>query len=132
MKKVTLLEIYFLPPMAMARLGNSEIPLEAYSWEEDLRAHSACQTIIRPQVSFWVRPDGSLEAYLPQEIRFKDDGKIRPVAPFFELWAAVLVAVWDSHMLLPSSTFPHSMRLVTRSHRFCHAQAPVHHLLVFR
>ena len=92
MKKVTLLEIYFLPPMAMARLGNSEIPLEAYSWEEDLRAHSACQTIIRPQVSFWVRPDGSLEAYLPQEIRFKDDGKIRPVAPFFELWADVLVA----------------------------------------
>lgn len=92
MKNATLLEVYFLPPMAMARLGNSDTPLEAFAWEEDSRAHSACQTIIRPQVSFYVRADGSLEAYLPQEIRFKDDGKIRPVAPFFELWADVIFA----------------------------------------
>jgi hypothetical protein len=91
MKHLTLLELYFLPPMAMARLGNSDTPLEAFAWDEDFRIHSACQTIIRPRISFRVQSDGSLEPYLPREIRFKDEGKIRPVAPFFELWADVLV-----------------------------------------
>lgn len=91
MKKVTLLELYFLPPMAMARLGNSDTPLEAFAWEEDSRVHSACRTVIRPRVSFRVRSDGSIEPYLPREIRFKDGDQIRPVAPFFELWADVLV-----------------------------------------
>lgn len=91
MNHVTLLELYFLPPMAMARLGNSDIPLEAFAWEEDSRIHSACRTIIRPRISFRVRSDGSLEPYLPREIRFKDGNKIRPVAPFFELWADILV-----------------------------------------
>ncbi len=90
MKNLTLLELYFLPPMAMARLGDSDTALEAFAWEEDSRIHSACQTIIRPRTSFRVRSDGSLEPYLPREIRFKDEGKIRPVAPFFELWADVL------------------------------------------
>jgi len=91
MKNLTLLELYFLPPMAMARLGNSDIPLEAYAWEEDPRIHGACRTVIRPRVSFRVRQDGSLEPYLPREIRFKDGDKICPVSPFFELWANVLI-----------------------------------------
>ena len=46
------------------------------------------KTIIKPAVSLRVEPDGSVTPYLPKEIAFKDDdGKIRPVAPFFELWA---------------------------------------------
>ena len=30
---------------------------------------------------------GTLRAYTPKRIRFKDGGKIRPVAPFLEVWA---------------------------------------------
>ncbi|MDJ0573071.1 MAG: hypothetical protein QNJ53_29090 [Pleurocapsa sp. MO_192.B19] len=90
MSNLVLLDIYFLPPMAIARVGNSDVPLENYAWDEDSQIHGACRTIIRPRCTFRVRLNGGLEPYLPREIQFKDEGKIRPVAPFFELWADIL------------------------------------------
>jgi hypothetical protein len=83
----TLLSIFFTPPMAVARLGASPTPLDAFEWHTTRAAHGGVQTVIEPARSFRVREDGSLEPHLPDGIRFKDDdGAVRPVAPFFELW----------------------------------------------
>ena len=39
--------------------------------------------------------DGSLRPFLPNSIQFKDRGQLRPVAPFFELWAMIDDGSWD-------------------------------------
>ncbi|HRI63413.1 MAG TPA: hypothetical protein PK156_04225 [Polyangium sp.] len=85
----TILEVFFLPPMAVGRLGGSTTPLEAFTWETDVASHGGNRTVIRPATSFYVEEDGSIRPYLPTSIRFKDGGKIRPVAPFFELWTKI-------------------------------------------
>ncbi len=86
------LGIYFLPPLAIARVGGSDKPVENFTWDSDRTIHGAHRTVIRPSVSFKVLGNGSLEAYLPRDIRFRDRKGLRPVAPFFELWAWVQTA----------------------------------------
>ena len=86
----TIQEIFFLPPMAVARLGPGEVPLESYEWQQDMDAHGNNKTVIRSNVTLRENDDGSVSAYLPDPdtIRFRDEGgALRPVAPFFELWA---------------------------------------------
>lgn len=87
----TLREIFFLPPMAVARLGPGKTPLESFEWVQDKDPHSNNKTVIRSSVTLREMPDGSVSAYLPdpEAVRFRDeeDGALRPVAPFFELWA---------------------------------------------
>ncbi len=88
----TIQEIFFLPPMAVARLGPGETPLESYEWQQDRDAHGNNKTVIRSNVSLRENEDGSISAFLPDpnSIRFRDEGgALRPVAPFFELWARV-------------------------------------------
>ncbi|TMV03339.1 hypothetical protein FGK63_19380 [Ruegeria sediminis] len=84
-------EIFFLPPMAVARLGPGKVPLESYEWQQDLDAHGNNKTVIRSNLTLRENEDGSVSAYLPdpKKIRFRDEGTgaLRPVAPFFELWA---------------------------------------------
>jgi hypothetical protein len=84
---IRILEIYFLPPMAVARLGGSATPVENYTWTEDPTIFGAGRTVIEPAVTLHVNERGDLQAYLPSQIRFRDSGLYRPVAPFFELWA---------------------------------------------
>jgi hypothetical protein len=81
--------IYFLPPLAIARVGGSEVPLDSFVWDSDRTVHGAHRTVIKPSVSLEVLPDGSLRPYLPNSIQFKDRDQLRPVAPFFELWAVI-------------------------------------------
>lgn len=81
--------IFFNPPMAIARVGGSETPLESFSWGEDPSSFGAGDTVITPQTSLEIQSDGSIRPYLPSFIRFRDNFKLRPVAPFFELWAKV-------------------------------------------
>ncbi len=85
----TLLEIFFLPPMAIARVGSSPTPADSYQWNERGLLHDVPATVIEPAISLKVEPDGSVTPELPAEIVFRDcdEGPIRPVAPFFELWA---------------------------------------------
>ncbi len=86
----TIQEIFFLPPMAVARLGPGETPLESYEWQQDRDAHGNNKTVIRSNVTLRENEDGSISAFLPDpnSIRFRDEGgALRPVAPFFELWA---------------------------------------------
>ena len=83
---VQVVEMFFLPPIAVARVGGSDNPLEAFEWDSDVSTHGAHQTIIKPTVTLDVAADGSLRAYLPNTIRFRDGDQLRPAAPFFELW----------------------------------------------
>jgi hypothetical protein len=84
-----IVQLFFQPPMAIARLGGSDTPLDAFEWSEDAAAHGGMQTVIRPALSFHVRENGTIEPYVPEHLRFKDNGQIRPVAPFLELWASL-------------------------------------------
>jgi hypothetical protein len=81
--------IFFNPPMAIARLGGSGTPLESFSWREDPSLFGAGRTIITPETTLEIQADGSVRPYLPSFIRFRDNFKLRPVAPFFELWVKV-------------------------------------------
>ncbi|MED5621133.1 hypothetical protein [Ideonella sp. BN130291] len=84
----TLLAIFFNPPMAIARVGASPTPLDAFEWQTSRAEHGGVQTVIEPAISLRVDEDGCAQPLLPHSIRFKDDdGAVRPVAPFFELWA---------------------------------------------
>jgi hypothetical protein len=78
--------ISLLPPMAIARLGGSETPLDSFVWREDPTVHGAAKTVIEPAVTLTVGEDGSVRPSLPASIRFRDGHLLRPVAPFFELW----------------------------------------------
>ena len=78
--------IFFRPPLAVARVGGSDTPLESFVWSSDRSIHGAHRTIVTPAVSLAVMADGSLRPYRPGAIQFRDHGLLRPVAPFFELW----------------------------------------------
>src|SRR5438445_7000436 len=82
----TIEEVFFLPPMAVARLGRSETPLVSFSWIEDPSLHGAGRTVISLSRSLEVLTDGSVRPFHPVVIQFRDGNLFRPVAPFFELW----------------------------------------------
>jgi hypothetical protein len=89
MANVVIRNVFFKPPLAIARVGGSSTPLDAFVWDSDRSIHGANRTVIRPAVTLKVLPDGSLRPYLPNVIQFRDGDRLRPVAPFFELWATV-------------------------------------------
>jgi hypothetical protein len=82
-------QIFFLPPMAVARLGGSDVPLECFIWVEDPTTHGGAATMIQPETTLLVKEDGSVHPTIPSSIQFRDGTALRPVAPFFELWAVV-------------------------------------------
>jgi hypothetical protein len=43
--------------------------------------------MIPPAITLAVKGDGSVDPYMPETITFRDGERLRPVAPFFELWA---------------------------------------------
>ncbi len=74
------------PPLAIARLGSSEVPLECYHWgANDDRPRGTGKTTILPAETLRIGCDGSVSSYMPGAIQFKDGDKYRPVCPFFEL-----------------------------------------------
>lgn len=89
--------IFLDPPMAIARVGGSDKPMDAYDWQVDENPHRGVQTHIVPALSLIPqseRGDGHwphrLVARMPDRITFKDRaGRVKPVAPFFELWATL-------------------------------------------
>lgn len=109
-----LIGVFFDPPMAIARVGRAKEPLDAYVWTVDTNPHRGVQTMIAPAPT--LTPVGTrhpghapytLTVTHPEKITFKDHkGRVRPVAPFFELWARLqdpdgsIVAVPLTHDLL--------------------------------
>jgi hypothetical protein len=68
MPPISIKKIYFAPAIAIARLGASPVPLEAFTWIENPSSFGAGQTAIDPRVSLQVLPDGSIEPYLPRHL----------------------------------------------------------------
>lgn len=91
-----LLAVFVLPPAAFARLGGSSRPLDNYEWRADPSIHGGSQTVIEPATTLGVSEDGTVEPYRPGTIRFRDGKDLRPVAPFFELWARILYTPADA------------------------------------
>jgi len=80
-------QIFCDPPIVIARLGGSTTPVAAYSWEDSPDPRSEGDTVIVPDWSFAVLPDGSVRPFKPETIEFRDGNLIRPVCPFVEIWA---------------------------------------------
>lgn len=86
---MTIKELRILPPLAIARLGAAPEPVDNYELEVPPDDPLGFRRL-RPAPTFRVDPQtGAIsEAFLPSEIVFKEpDGRIRPVAPFLEVWA---------------------------------------------
>ena len=87
--------LFVHPPMAAARLGASPTPLDAFEWIETDDPHTLGETVISPTWTLDVGADGSVMPRMPEKISFRDGSAIRPLAPFFELWALVGEATAD-------------------------------------
>lgn len=81
-------ELRILPPFAIGRLGSAPDPLDNYTIETDAEGPLGYRTI-RPAATLTVDDvTGEISASrVPEEIEFKTGGKIRPVAPFLEVFA---------------------------------------------
>lgn len=86
MAEDTIRRIFFTPSVAIARLGGSLTPLDAFDWGPG-DPHTVAETRIRPAWTLDVRPDGSVSPRLPRRLILRDGTLLRPVAPFLELWA---------------------------------------------
>lgn len=85
---MSILELRILPPLAIARLGAAPHPMDNYDVElhpEDPLGYRR----LRPAKTFQVDTDrGTItRAFVPKTLRFTENGKVRPVAPFLEVWA---------------------------------------------
>ena len=79
-------ELRILPPLAISRLGSSPEPLENYNLE--LPPNPLGFRKIVPTETLAVNEAGEIShAYSPEKIVFRDGEHIRPVAPFFEVFA---------------------------------------------
>lgn len=84
----TIRRIFFTPPVAVARLGGSATPMDAYDWATG-DPHTIAETRVRPAWTLDVVADGSVVPRLPVRLIVRDGALLRPVAPFLELWALV-------------------------------------------
>lgn len=86
MARAGLRSLFYTPPIAVARLGGSDTPLDAFEWREDPSTLGGGLTSLEPAVSLKVEDDGSVTSFRPVELVFRDGDLLRPVAPFLELW----------------------------------------------
>jgi hypothetical protein len=109
---MTITELRILPPFAIGRLGASETPLENYDLEINDNDALGFRRIKGAETLQVDRATGEIrQSYLPKQVRFRDGGAIRPVAPFLEVFARtandtlepLTLAVLDQHQLAPSS-----------------------------
>jgi hypothetical protein len=88
---MTISALRLLPPLAFARFGSAPNPQANYDIEVDptslgfRRIHSSRTLIVAKDGKLTIR-DPALEFAEPNDI-FRDGPHIRPVAPFFELFA---------------------------------------------
>jgi hypothetical protein len=88
---MTIRALRILPPLAIGRLGSAMAPLHNFTMVES-EEHPLDYRRIVPQETLLVdKSTGAISGSLtPESITFKDsDGRIRPVAPFLEVFALV-------------------------------------------
>jgi len=80
-----------LPPLAIARLGSSEQPLENYDVRVSDRDPLDYRQITGALTFVVDRDSGTIRrSFVPDAVAFRDDlGRVKPVAPFLEAWADV-------------------------------------------
>lgn len=98
--------LFIDPPIAIARLGGSSAPQDAYCWADPANPRSDGNTVIQPWWTLEVLSDATVDPSMPAAIRLRDGDLIRPVAPFFEIWALVgepgsLPSQWQQKPLTP-------------------------------
>lgn len=84
----TILGLRILPPVAFGRLGSSDTPMDNYSVQPDPNDPLGYRHL-QGEETFVVDPvnGGITKSHVPTRLQLRDDGKIRPVAPFLEVWA---------------------------------------------
>jgi hypothetical protein len=99
-------DIFFDPPLVVARLGGSSTPQVAFEWVESSDPHNDAETSVRPAWSLNVLADGSVSPFMPDRVAFREGASIRPVSPFLELWAVVGdsddASTWSEQPLTPA------------------------------
>jgi hypothetical protein len=89
---LTIKALRILPPFAIGRLGSADEPVDNFTIDIDIRDEADKPLGFRP-----IKPAPTLvvdrdtgeirRRHTPASITFKHDGKIRPVAPFLEVFA---------------------------------------------
>jgi hypothetical protein len=82
-------DLFIDPPIAIARLGGSSMPQDAYLWVTAPEPRAGDTTTIAPTWSLAVQQDATVVPVMPTQVILRDGPLIRPVAPFFEVWARV-------------------------------------------
>ena len=87
---MTIRELRILPPFAIGRLGSAAEPLDNYTIEGDRENPLGFRKIVSAPTLVVDETSGEiLERRVSKEVTFKQDGCIRPVAPFLEVFAVV-------------------------------------------
>lgn len=85
---MTIKELRILPPFAIGRLGSAREPLDNYTIEDDpehplaFRRIKGAATLVVDEKTGEIR-----ETRIPETVQFKQGKRIRPVAPFLEVFA---------------------------------------------
>lgn len=83
-------ELRILPPLVIARLGSSPTPLENYNLEDPVDHPLGFRKIVPTETLVVDSASGEIShAVTPGKIVFRDGDRIRPVAPFFEVFARI-------------------------------------------
>ncbi len=79
-------EIRIFPPLAISRFGSSPEPMDNYELGEP-EGDTGFRKLI-PEETLVIQNGKISEIITPTEVKFRDDeGRVKPVAPFFEVWA---------------------------------------------
>jgi hypothetical protein len=85
---VTIRALRILPPLAIARLGSAPTPLDNFATEVDPENPLDFRRIVPKETLVVDDKTGKIgKSWTPPTIEFKEDGRIRPVAPFLEVFA---------------------------------------------
>ena len=88
-KPLVIEELRILPPLVIGRLGSAAAPLDNFSIVTDATERLGFREIVPAETLLVDEGSGEISGTtVPPSIEFKTkDGKIRPVAPFIEVWA---------------------------------------------
>ena len=81
-------ELRVLPPLAIARFGAAPTPMDNYDATVDPQRPLGYR-LLRPAETLQVDPaTGEIaRTFVPSAVTFTENGLVRPVAPFLEVWA---------------------------------------------
>lgn len=93
-------ELRILPPLAIARFGAAATPMDNYDAVVDPEQPLGYRAL-RPAETLAVDTDSGeiTRTFVPGRLSFTEDGQVRPVAPFVEVWALT-----DAGQLEPLTT----------------------------